>query len=202
MWVGLTGGIGSGKSAATAIFAALGAPVLDADALARALTAPKGAALPAIRATWGDTLFDEQGELNRDALRQRVFRQPREKEKLERILHPLIFQALQNTRDCTPTPLGYGIMDIPLLIEAPQFQTLVERIVVIDAEESTQLARVMARNGLTADAVRAIMAQQADRSRRLAAADDVIRNEGSLDDLRASVERLHRFYQTLSAATP
>ncbi|MCP2040915.1 dephospho-CoA kinase [Neisseria sp. HSC-16F19] len=202
MWVGLTGGIGSGKSAATAAFAALGVPVLDADALARALTAPQGAALPAIRTTWGDGLFNEQGELDRDALRQRVFRQPEEKEKLERILHPLIFQALQEARDNTPTPLGYGIMDIPLLIEAPQFQALVERIVVIDAEESTQIARVMARNGLTTDAVRAIMAQQAERSRRLAAADDVIRNEGSLDDLQAAVGRLHRFYQTLSAATP
>lgn len=202
MWVGLTGGIGSGKSAAAAAFAALGVPVLDADALARSLTAPGGAALSAIRDIFGDELFDGQGHLLRDALRLKVFRHPQAKAQLERILHPLVFQSLQAARERTPAPHGYGIMDIPLLIEAPEFQTLIDRIAVIDADETTQVARVMARSGLTADAVRAIMAQQADRKRRLAAADDLIRNDGSLADLQAAIGRLHRFYQTLSAAAP
>lgn len=202
MWVGLTGGIGSGKSTVACAFAALGVPVLDADALAHTLTAPQGAALPAIRARWGDAVFDAHGQLERAQLRQRVFAQPQEKRALERILHPLIFQALQTARDTTPLAGAYGIMDIPLLAEVPVFQTLTDRILVVDAAENIQIARVMARNGLTADAVRAIMAQQASRQQRLALADDVIHNEDNLATLQAAVARLHRQYQALCTDTP
>lgn len=198
LWVGLTGGIGSGKSLVAAHFSALGAPVIDADAIARALTQSGGAALPLIHAHWGDAVFDPHGQLDRTALRRLVFEHPAQKRQLEALLHPLIFSAIQAAQQQAATPCGYGIVEIPLLIEATHFQTLVARILVVDCPEPLQAKRVMQRSGLDKAAVHAIMAQQASRQQRLAVADDVVVNDGNLDDLHAAIARLHHHYQTLS----
>ncbi len=192
-WLGLTGGIGSGKSAAARAFADLGVPVIDTDAIAHALTAADGAALPAIHHQFGAAVFQPDGNLNRAALRQQVFDHPEQKQALERILHPMIFQAVQTAQRQTAAST-YGVVEIPLLAEAPLFQRLVDRVLLIDCPESCQIARVAARSGLNEAAIRAIIAQQASRQQRLALADDVIVNDGSPDQLRAAVARLHHGY--------
>lgn len=199
-WVGLTGGIGSGKSTVAAQLAGYGVPVIDADALARQLTQAGGAALPAIRAHWGDAVFHNDGSLNRNALREQVFSQAAHKQHLEALLHPLIFDAIQAAQRATPAHIAYGVADIPLLAEVPVFRQLVERIAVVDAAPALQQQRVQQRNGLNEAAIRAIMAQQADRAARLALADDIIDNNGSLAQLADTVAQLHRRYQAWASA--
>ena len=198
LWVGLTGGIGSGKSTVAALFAAHQVPVIDADAIARALTAPGGGALPAIRAQWGDAVFDASGQLDRARLRQAVFEQPAQKQQLEALLHPLIFTAIRAAQQQAHAPHGYGVVEIPLLVEAPQFQDLVGRILVVDTAEPLQIERVKQRSQLSDAAVRAIMAQQASRQQRLAVADDVLPNHDNHQALQTAVARLHQQYQALS----
>ena len=197
LWVGLTGGIGSGKSTVAARFASHGVPVLDADAIAHTLTAANGAALPAIRAHWGDAVFNAAGQLNRAALRQRVFADATQKQQLESLLHPLIFDAIQAAQQHTALPQGYGMVEIPLLTEIPRFRQLVQRILVVDVAEPLQIERVKQRSQLSDAAVAAIMAQQASRQQRLAIADDVLANHGDLSALHAAADQLHQYYTAL-----
>lgn len=193
-WVGLTGGIGSGKSQAAAAFACLGVPVIDADAVSRSLTADGGAALPVIYAELGSSFFDEEGRLNRAALREQVFRRPQTKQRLENIMHPLILAEIRR-RQCSAEQAVYGVVDIPLLIEQPAFTVLADRILVVDVSEQTQVKRVKCRSGLEEGEIKRIIASQAVRRDRLLAADDVLSNEGTPQQLEKAVGRLHRYYQ-------
>jgi dephospho-CoA kinase len=195
--IGLTGGIGSGKSAAAELFAAQGVRIVDADVIAHALTAPQGAAMPAIRAAFGDAVVTPEGALDRAAMRARVFADPHERQRLEAILHPLIRAETErqaNARGDAP----YVMLVIPLLIESGTYRERVDRIVVVDCPEETQVARVMARSGLSRQEVERIMRTQATRAQRLAAADDVIDNGGELAALAPQVLRLHREYRELA----
>lgn len=193
--VGLTGGIGSGKSAAATMFAELGAAVVDADAIAHELTAPGGLAIPAIRRGFGDALIGADGALDRAAMRRLVFADATAKARLEAILHPLI--RAESERRCEAglaAGAPYAVLVVPLLVESKTFRARVARVAVVDCAEETQVARVMARSGLTREEVRRIMATQAPRAERLAAADDVIDNDDDMSALRVQVERLHRLY--------
>ncbi|MCP1659110.1 dephospho-CoA kinase [Neisseria perflava] len=199
VWIGLTGGIGSGKSQAAAEFAKLGVPHIDADAVSRSLTAEGGAALPAIRARFGDGLFDEQGRLNRAALRDLVFRRPQAKAELEAVMFPLILAEIR-AQQAAYAGAVYGIVDTPLLIEQPPFLALVSRVLVVDVAEATQIRRVQQRSGLSEDEIRRIIAAQALRRQKLLYADDVLDNEGSVAELAAKIGRLHRYYQAVFQA--
>ena len=199
--IGLTGGIGSGKSTVADLFAALGIAVVDTDVIAHELTALGGAAIPELRAAFGDDIIKasgpngEPGALDRSALRKRVFASADDKARLEAILHPRI-RALAEAR-CAEATSAYVLLVVPLLVEADGWRGRLRRTLVVDCEEATQIARVMRRNDLTEAEVRAIMATQTSRSARLAVADDVIVNDGAPADLRASVERLHHKYSAL-----
>ena len=195
--VGLTGGIGSGKSAAADEFARLGATVVDTDAIARELTAAGGAALPHIKALFGDALIAPSGAMDRDAMRNRVFSDPAAKRALEELLHPMI--RVEAERRIAAAGGPYMIYVVPLLIEAGDYRRRVARVLVVDAPEAAQLARVRARSGLAEPEVRAIVAQQASRAARRAAADDVIDNSGTLEQLFAQVRALHARYLKMSA---
>ena len=191
VWVGLTGGIGSGKSAAADLFMQLGTVVIDADAISRELTAYQGAALPTIQAAFGELAVSEQ-RLNRDYVRELIFKRPEAKAELEAILHPLILQTIQQQQNSVDAV--YAIVDVPLLTELPQFRALVQRVLVIDAPEALQRERVMARNGLSQEQITSIMAQQATREQRLAIADEVILNDGDLLHLEQQVLKCHEHY--------
>ena len=193
-WVGLTGGIGSGKSQAAACFALLGVPVIDADAVSRILTqTPDSEALRQIRQTFGDSVIDSAGRLNRAAMREYVFADEQARQRLEAILHPLIYREIERQKAaCTAAP--YGIIELPTLTEHPIFRRLVQRVLLVQSDEKTRMQRVMARNGLTEAAVRAIMQAQAGDEQRLALADDCLVNQGSPEDLSQAVQRQHRIY--------
>lgn len=194
--IGLTGGIGSGKSAAADHFAELGAAVVDTDAIAHELTASGGAAIPHIRAAFGDTVIAPDGALDRAAMRKRVFADAEAKARLEAILHPMI--RAESDRRCAEARTPYVVLVVPLLVESGSYRSRVQRVAVVDCPEEMQVARVMARSGLSAGEVRAIVAAQVSRQERLAAADDVIDNSGNLSELRAQIEHLHRVYLKLS----
>ena len=193
-WVGLTGGIGSGKSQAAACFALLGVPVIDADAVSRILTqTPDSEALRRIRQTFGDSVIDSAGCLNRATMREYVFADEQARQRLEAILHPLIYREIERQKAaCTAAP--YGIIELPTLAEHPVFRRLVQRVLLVQCDEKTRVQRVMARNGLTEAAVRAIMQAQAGDEQRLALADDCLVNQGSPEDLSQAVQRQHRIY--------
>jgi dephospho-CoA kinase len=193
--VGLTGGIGSGKSTVAEGFAALGVPVIDADQLARELVEPGQPALEEIIAVFGVNCTDGDGKLDRDYMRRQIFADATHKRQLEAILHPKIRQRIMSLLAAIDTP--YCIVVIPLLLETGQTD-LVDRILVIDTPEKEQLKRVAARDGLTHNAVMAIMATQSDRSTRLNAADDVIINDTDLDSLTGRIQELHQLYMELS----
>jgi len=197
--VGLTGGIGSGKSAAADIFGELGAAIVDTDRIAHLLTASGGAAMAAISAAFGDGVLTEEGALNRPAMRALAFESPDARKRLEGILHPMIRQ--ESERQCLAASAPYVILAVPLLIESGTYRERVQRLCVVDCPEAVQVARVMQRSALDEAQVRAIMAAQASRAERLAAADDVVDNAGSLDALRAQVTGLHSRYLAF-AATP
>ena len=197
--VGLTGGIGSGKSAATAHFAALGASVVDTDLIAHALTAPGGAAIEAIRRTFGADMLTPDGSLDRAAMRALAFQRPAARRQLEAILHPMIRD--ESTRQCREASGPYVVVAVPLLIESGTYRERCNRICVVDCPEDLQVARVRQRNSLPEEQVRSIMAAQASRAQRLAAADDVIDNSGTLAELEAQVERLHAAYLAAADAT-
>jgi dephospho-CoA kinase len=196
--IGLTGGIGSGKTAVSDHFAALGASVIDTDLIAHALTAPGGGAIDAIRAHFGDAMIAADGSMDRAAMRSRVFAAPQARRELEAILHPMI--RVESQRQCLDATTPYVILSVPLLVESGAYRALCKRICVVDCPESMQIERVQARNGLPLAQIQAIMAAQASRADRRAAADDIIDNSGSLAQLHAQVAHLHRQYLDAAAA--
>lgn len=193
--VGLTGGIGSGKSAVSALFEEHGITVVDADVVARQVVEKGQPALTKIAEHFGPDLLQADGSLNRSALRQRVFADPKERKWLEALLHPLIRQETQRQLQAADGP--YVILASPLLVETGQSKT-VQRVLVVDAPEELQLRRAMARDKNDEAQVRAVMATQATREERLRHADDVILNDKTLDELIPQVEDLHRKYCQLA----
>ena len=189
--VGLTGGIGSGKSAAADEFARLGASVVDTDAIAHALTQQGGAAVPEVEKRFGKE-FVLDGAMDRKKMRDHVFADPAAKRELEALLHPMIRE--ESARRIAAARAPYVVHVVPLLIESPDYRRRVNRVLVVDAPEEAQVARVRARSNLPEEEVRAIMRTQVTRAARLAAADDVIDNAGSRDALRNQVAALHQKY--------
>lgn len=187
--VGLTGGIGSGKSTVLQMLAALGAAVIDADAISRAITAPGGAAIAAIAQRFGPDFIGPNGALDRARMREHAYADPDARKQLEDIIHPLVGrESARQVQAALDAGVPCIVFDIPLLVESGRWRAQVDRVLVIDCSPETQVERVVARNGLEPSAVRAIMAAQAPRGLRLAAADIVICNDGlSLDQLRDNV---------------
>jgi len=194
--VGVTGGIGSGKSTVAALFAALGAGVVDTDAISRQLTAPGGAAIPAIREKFGDDFINEDGSLSRTVMRERVFNHPPARKQLEAIMHGRIRDAVMAALEAASEP--YVLLVVPLLIEVGSYRPILSRVLVVDCEEENQINRASIRAGMTPTAVRAIMAAQTDRKTRLRVADDVIENNADLASLETVVRQLDRQYRTMA----
>lgn len=191
--VGLTGGIGCGKTTVSDLFALHGASVIDTDQIAHQLTAVNGLAMPAIRAQFGAAFVTETGAMDRTKMREYVFSDPHAKKQLEAILHPLI--RTQTEQAARQAQGAYPLLVIPLLIETGEWRQRVSRVLVVDCPEALQVERVMRRSGLSEAQVRAIIATQAPRALRLAAADDVIENDrADKARLAEQVERLHRLY--------
>ena len=191
--IGLTGGIGSGKSTVAALFAEYGAGIIDTDAIAHFLTQAGGEAIAAIRAAFGDDYITEDGALNRTKMRGLIFSDAAAKQRLEQILHPLIFeQAKAQLLQLQDRP--YVLAVVPLLPESRNFRQLARRVLVVDCGEDTQVARVVGRSRLTEAEVRAIIARQTPRAERLRLADDVICNDAGLDSLAVQVAALHKRY--------
>lgn len=198
--VGLTGGIGSGKSTVADAFSALGATLVDTDQIAHELTAPHGAAMPALQAAFGSEIVDSNGALNRAAMRQRVFSDSEAKTRLENILHPMIRQI--SSERCQAAQSPYVILAVPLLLESGTYRERCDRIAVVDCPERLQIERVMKRNSLSEEEVRRIMQTQASRAARLSIADDVIENSGDLQSLIRQVEKLHHLYLQRATEKP
>lgn len=190
--VGLTGGIGSGKSTVAELFAARGASVVDTDVIAHEITAAGGAALDAIRDRFGDGVLRADGALDRDAMRARAFDDPRAREALEEILHPMI--RAESERRIAAAPGPYVMHVVPLLVESGGRAGRFDRVLVVDCPVPVQIERVRRRSGLSIDRIESILAAQASREARLAAADDVIDNGGDADALPVQVDALHRKY--------
>jgi len=195
--VGLTGGIGSGKSTVAEAFVALGAGLVDTDALARQLTGAGGLALAPLQAVFGPDIVGPDGALDRGAMRQRVFADETARRQLEAILHPLIRAEAAARVAASAAP--YVLLDVPLLVETGVQAYGLDRVLVVDCPEPLQVERVMARSGLSAPEVQAVMAAQASRAARLAVADDVLDNSGSPDSLGPAVARLHQAYLQMAA---
>jgi dephospho-CoA kinase len=196
--IGLTGGIGSGKTLVADMFAARGAAVVDTDRIAHELTAPEGIAIPLIRAQFGDDFITSAGAMDRAKMRERVFLDPDAKKRLEAILHPLI--RIETERAAARAQGIYLVFVVPLLVESSSWKNRTSRILVVDSPEQLQVSRVITRNQLSESQVRAIMATQATREARLAAADDVIINDKDIASLVPQVERLHALYHSLAKA--
>ncbi len=197
--IGLTGGIGSGKSKVTDMLAEWGAPIIDTDVIAHQLTGPDGAAMPAIRQAFGDAIAAPDGALDRAAMRALAFRDPQARTRLEGILHPLIGEQVLEQADAVRAP--YVVFVVPLLVEAGErWLKRVDRVCVVDCDPATQVARVQARSGLTPEVIERIMSVQASRQARLAVADDVVDNGANveLEALRAQVRALHEKWLGLS----
>lgn len=190
--IGLTGGIGSGKTKAADIFKQLGAGIIDADQIAHELTRPDGKAIDPIRKMFGDSVIDEDGSMNRVAMRKLAFSDTTARHKLESILHPLIYQETQ--RQLSLIQSEYAVLVVPLLLETGNYLQLINRILVIDCPESLQISRAMQRSKLSEQAVRDVMAIQCARDERLAQANDVIVNDSSEEHLQQQVQKLHQIY--------
>ncbi|KMM86848.1 dephospho-CoA kinase [Pseudomonas taetrolens] len=199
-WIlGLTGGIGSGKSAAAHHFAALGVHVVDADHAARWVVEPGRPALAKIAAHFGDGVLQADGQLDRSALRALIFSDPEQRRWLEALLHPLIRDEIANNLAQAQSP--YAILVSPLLIESGQYSTT-QRILVIDAPQALQVQRTLLRDNTSEQQIQAILKVQASREERLLHADDVLVNDSDLKALQTEVERLHHFYLTLRGGQP
>jgi dephospho-CoA kinase len=198
--IGLTGGIASGKSTVTQRFAELGVPVIDADVSARNVVERGKPGLEQVVRRFGPRVLDAHGSLDRPALRALIFSDSGSRQALDAILHPLIRADMEHQASVAKGP--YLVMAIPLLVEGGQAHDLVDRVLVVDVDEALQLQRVQARDGCSADQARAILASQASRQARLAAADDVLRNSGTVADLRQAVDRLHEKYLHLPQTAP
>lgn len=197
MIVGLTGGIGSGKSEAARLFAALGVPVVDTDAIAHEMTAAGQSALARIAAAFGEEAIAPDGSLNRAYMRRKVFSDSAAKRTLESILHPMI-RAEVAARLSGNASASYQIVMVPLLFETDAYRSMIDRSLVIDCDERLQVSRAMARSRLTETEVRAIMDTQCFREQRLALADDIIDNSGSLENLEKQVREKHEKYIRLA----
>jgi dephospho-CoA kinase len=197
--VGLTGGIGSGKSTVADLFAKRGVTLVDTDVIAHRITAPNGLAMPSIAAEFGSSFVAANGSLDRARMRALVFSDDTARKRLEAITHPLIRAETERERQQAAGP--YVIVVVPLLVESGNWKTRVNRVLTVDCSVETQIARVMSRNAFAREQVLAIIARQATREARLAAADDVIVNDGrSLEELDVDVDQLHRTYVSLAAA--
>ncbi|WP_271010378.1 dephospho-CoA kinase [Paucibacter sp. B51] len=184
--IGLTGGIGSGKSTVAGFWVEAGAALIDTDAISRALTAPGGAALPAIAAAFGPHVVNADEGLVRSVMRERVFADPAARQRLEAILHPMI--SAETARAAAAAASDLIVFDVPLLVESGRWRQRVDRVLVVDCAEALQIERVMQRSGLSREAVRAVLNAQASRSQRRACADAVIHNQDlGLSELRAQV---------------
>ena len=192
--IGLTGGIGSGKSTAAQVLAQLGAAVIDADALARSVTAPGGSAIGPLRAAFGEAVLDAHGGLDRQRMRELAFSDPRVKAQLEAIVHPLVKQSIEEqAQSAMAAGAQVLVFDIPLLVESiDRWRPQLDRVCVVDCQPETQIQRVMARSGISRQAVAQIMSQQATRAERLACADVVILNDGI--DLAQLKQRVHEMW--------
>ncbi|UCH47923.1 MAG: dephospho-CoA kinase [Betaproteobacteria bacterium] len=193
--VGLTGGIGSGKTTISDLFAELGVDVIDTDEIARELSRKGQPAMRQIEEQFGPDVIASDGSLDRDRMRELVFSDPDAREKLQQILHPLIRAEVQ--RRLAASGKLYALVVVPLLVESRGYD-FADRVLVVDCSEERQIERVMQRSGLSRDQAKAIMVSQASRNERLAAADDVINNDGKIAALRSQVEKLHRHYLTLA----
>jgi len=190
--VGLTGGIGSGKSTVAELFVAQGAALVDTDRIAHELTAADGAAMPLLRQAFGDLVVAADGALDRAAMRRLVFADASARARLEGILHPMIREL--SAERCRAANTPYVLLAVPLLVESGSYRERCQRILVVDCPESLQIERVMARSGLARAEVEAILASQATRQQRLAVADDVINNDGAPAELDRQVAVLHQQY--------
>ncbi len=197
--IGLTGGIGSGKTTVANLFATHGIAIIDTDAIAHSITAPGGAAMPAIRRDFGDAFVAPDGSLDRARMREAVFSDNAAKARLEAITHPLIRTECERAAAEAEGP--YLIFVVPLLVESGTWRERVQRILVVDCTEETQIARVMSRNRFTREQVKAIMARQASRAQRLAVADDIIDNDTQQAPLASQVDRLHAAYLQFARQT-
>ena len=197
--VALTGGIGSGKSAAADLFCRLGAGIVDTDAIAHALTGPGGAAMPAIRRSFGDEVVSADGRLDRARMRALAFTRPEARRLLEQILHPMIRERAREEIAASTAP--YVVLVVPLLVETGAYREVANRIAVVDCSPETQVERTMRRSQLARHAVLAILDAQATREQRLAVADDVIDNSGEPAALEPQVRRLHERYLAEARAT-
>lgn len=193
--IGLTGGIGSGKSTVAKYFAELGVAIIDADKIARELVATGTPALTKIVEHFGNKILTSRDELDRKCLRKLIFSNPKQKQWLERLLHPLIYHEMENQLQQVKSP--YCILVIPLLVETQQ-EKLVDRILVVDASQEQQINRTMKKNKISEKEVKTIIATQANREQRLASADDIIYNDNSLTKLKQQVQQLHQKYLILS----
>ena len=198
--IGLTGGIASGKSTVTQRFAELGVPVIDADVSARNVVERGKPGLEQVVRRFGPGVLDAHGNLDRPALRALIFNDSGSRQALDAILHPLIRADMEQQAAAATGP--YLVMAIPLLIEGGRAHDRVDRVLVVDVDEALQLQRVQARDGCSETHARAILASQASREARLAAADDVLRNSGSVADLRQAVDRLHEKFLHLAQTSP
>ncbi len=195
--IGLTGGIGSGKSTVAAMLATHGAGVIDTDAISRRLTAAGGRAIPALREAFGDTAIDTDGALDRRRMRQLAFDDPAVRHRLEAILHPMILADTEGEAALLANS-AVVVFDVPLLVESPQWRRRVHRVLVVDCNEATQIERVMQRSGWSEASVRAVMATQATRDQRRAVADDLIVNDGiSTEALAKRISTLWNTWQAL-----
>lgn len=197
--VGLTGGIGSGKTTVADLFAAHGVAIVDTDVIAHRITAPGGAAMPLIAQAFGPQFVAPDGSLDRARMRALVFSDDAARARLEAITHPLIRAETEREREASAGP--YVVIVVPLLVESGTWKSRVERVLVVDCSVETQIARVMRRNAFSREQVLAIIARQATRDERLAAADDVIVNDHApLEQLTQQVQRLHERYLALAGA--
>lgn len=188
--VGLTGGIGSGKSTVADMFAAQGVRVIDTDLISHQLTQPNGEAIPTIREAFGAHLIDAKGALDRSKMRELIFENPTEKKRLESILHPLILaRTKQQATSITSAP--YTLIVVPLLFESGRYADWLDYVVTVDCPEEVQIARTVQRSKLDKAGIVAIMAQQLGRSERLQQAHEIIHNDGDLDNLRSQITKLH-----------
>lgn len=197
--VGLTGGIGSGKTTVAELFRRLGAPVIDADAVARSLVEPGQPALEEIARTFGPDMVSQDGRLDREKLKKHIFASTAERKRLEAILHPLIFEEIEKRVRQLEAP--YVLLCIPLLIETKQHHR-VDRVLVVDCLSEIQYQRVQSRDNLDHEAITRVLEAQVSRAERLAAADDIIENNAGRSELETHVLKLHNFYLSLSTKDP
>lgn len=191
MIIGLTGGIACGKTAATDIFRKLGVPVIDADEVSRELTGPGGKALPQVALAFGADMIDAQG-MKRDLMRDIIFSDPKAKQQLEEILHPMIKREMFERLKAVKAP--YVILSVPLLLESGRWADAVKRVLVVDVSEDEQINRLVYDRHMSEEQARAIIETQISRKKRVAAADDLIDNSGTLEELEEKVRGLHTFY--------